>query len=600
MKVHELTHEISTTSSIFGRNNEVSVVYEGSHAKTNGNEIILPSMPTGAEISHDDAMVLRGYVDHEAGHIRHTDFKVWNSIKDKPDSPLRMIWNCLEDIRVEANVIDEYQGSQKNLKAVSEKVCERELSYLQKNPDALSQVDANSISTAILKQGRKPYGGENGEKVFDYLPDNVKKWSEKWNESVQKCKSTADTLQLAQKIKELVEEDSELESDPEDFSFEPGEGQEGDQEEEGEGQGEGEGKEQEGEGKGKGKPMESGDEGMSKASDPKEAVEGVGSGIKPDGSKSSRYNVMSTRWDETFTRTSKNKRTDRRHEAMKRATMADYNKITAKIGPVVNVMRTKLRRVLLSKENRDWDFGRQQGRLDTKRLTSAYNGFESVYKMRKDREEFDTAVHLLVDLSGSMGSGRDKSRMEVAGSAAIAFAECLEGSGIKYQVSGFDNGIYGHIKEYYDMRYKVKGSFHRVEPMNNIIYKGFGESLQVARPALSVLPYSTGQNNADRCAVLWAYKELMKQPQKRKVLIVLSDGQPENYMIDGDYQVLYSGLKDAVTDISKKVECVGIGIQTSSVSQFYKNNVTINNLEDLSGTVFNKLSELLLNGKVRL
>ena len=591
MKVHELTHEISTTSAIFGRNNEVSVVYEGSQAKTSGNEIILPSMPTGAEISHDDAMVLRGYVDHEAGHIRHTDFKVWNSVKDKSDSPLRKIWNCLEDIRVEANVIDEYQGSQKNLKAVSEKVCERELDYLQKNPDALSQVDANSISTAILKQGRKPYGGENGEKVFDYLPDNVKKWSEKWNESVQKCKSTADTLQLAQKIKELVEEDSELESNPEDFEFEPGEGQEG----------EGEGKEQEGEGESKGKPMESGDEGMAKASDPKEAVEGVGSGIKPDGSKSSKYKVMSTRWDETFTRTSTNKRKDRRHEAMKRATMADYNKITAKIGPVVNVMRTKLRRVLLSKENRDWDFGRQQGRLDTKRLTSAYNGFESVYKMRKDREEFDTAVHLLVDLSGSMGAGNPSSRMEVAGSAAIAFAECLEGSGIKYQVSGFDNGFngYSYPDEYYSMQ-RSDSSFHRVEPMNNIIYKGFNDSLQVSRPALSVLPYSTGSNNADRCAVLWAYKELTKMPQKRKVLIVLSDGRPENHMVNGDHKVLCEGLKDAVTDISKKVECVGIGIQTSSVSQFYKNNVVINRLEDLSGTVFNKLSELLLNGKVKL
>lgn len=591
MKVHELTHEISTTSSIFGRNNNVSVVYEGSQAKTTGNEIVLPSMPTGAEISHDDAMVLRGYVDHEAGHIRHTDFKVWNSVKDKPDSPLRKIWNCLEDIRVEANVIDEYQGSQKNLKAVSEKVCERELDYLQKNPDALSQVDANSIGTAIVKKGRKPYGGENGDKVFDYLPDNIKKWSEKWVESAHKCKSTADTLQLARKIKELVEEDSELESNPEDFSFEPGEGQEG----------EGEGEPQEGEGEGKGKPMESGDEGMAQAGDPKEAVEGVGKGIKPDGSNSSQYKVMSTRWDETYTRTSENKRKDRRHAAMKHATMADYNKITNKIGPVVNVMRTKLRRVLLSKENRDWDFGRQQGRLDTKRLTSAYNGFESVYKMRKDREEFDTAVHLLVDLSGSMRAGSPSSRMEVAGSAAIAFAECLEGSGIKYQVSGFDNGFNGasYPEEYYSMR-RSGSSFHRVEPMNNIIYKGFNDSLQVSRPALSVLPYSTGQNNADRCAVLWAYKELTKMPQKRKVLIVLSDGQPENHMIKGDYEVLYSGLKDAITDISKKVECVGIGIQTSSVSQFYKNSVTIKNLEDLSGTVFNKLSELLLNGKVRL
>jgi len=83
MKVHELSHAITTSAAIFGRNENVTVVFEGSQAQTDGNEIILPAMPLNADISEETAQVIRGFIDHEAGHIRHTDFDVVKSIKDE-------------------------------------------------------------------------------------------------------------------------------------------------------------------------------------------------------------------------------------------------------------------------------------------------------------------------------------------------------------------------------------------------------------------------------------------------------------------------------------------------------------------------------------
>ena len=75
MKSHDLVHEIQNTAAVFGRNKEVNVVFEGERAYTNGNEIVLPSLPGDLNFDKATSMVFRGYIDHEAGHVRHTDFE---------------------------------------------------------------------------------------------------------------------------------------------------------------------------------------------------------------------------------------------------------------------------------------------------------------------------------------------------------------------------------------------------------------------------------------------------------------------------------------------------------------------------------------------
>lgn len=86
----------------------VQVRIEGNQAMTDGKTIILPVLPEGDE----SAWVLaRGYLDHEAGHVRHTDFSISEKIP-----LLKTLANIIEDIRVEQAMGAAYPGCAVNLR----------------------------------------------------------------------------------------------------------------------------------------------------------------------------------------------------------------------------------------------------------------------------------------------------------------------------------------------------------------------------------------------------------------------------------------------------------------------------------------------------
>ena len=116
-------HEICRTTSVLGRKTETRVIFTGTGACTDGTNVILPAMKKGVDIDADTADVLRGYVDHEAGHVKHTDFKVVGPWRNKWRAAGRewigRVENALEDIRLERLVLKEYPGSATNLLAVT-------------------------------------------------------------------------------------------------------------------------------------------------------------------------------------------------------------------------------------------------------------------------------------------------------------------------------------------------------------------------------------------------------------------------------------------------------------------------------------------------
>jgi hypothetical protein len=129
MKTDLLQHELTRTSAIFGRKHDVRVRFHGSAALTDGNTIILPSLAFGVEVDDDLAAVMRGYVDHEAGHVRHTDFAGVRPLREKArlagDTLTARIGNALEDIWLERRVIGEYPGAEANLRATTTHVNRR-------------------------------------------------------------------------------------------------------------------------------------------------------------------------------------------------------------------------------------------------------------------------------------------------------------------------------------------------------------------------------------------------------------------------------------------------------------------------------------------
>lgn len=617
-KGYELVHEIQQTAAVFGRNKECNVVFEADGetavAYTDGTEITLPSLPDNLEFTHEEVMTMRGLLDHEAGHVRHTDFKSVKKFSDTQSQQAFSISNTLEDIRLESLVMKEYPGSQKNFHTMRESVGVKELEYTKANQEVFTTITAPAIQSAIIRAGTLGYAGENNREMYNMLPDRFKAWGQKFADLARECKNTDEILNLALAVEKLLEEstlnkkpepmpkDGEpkggsgkgLDGDPADFKFDPnGDFTEGKAPH--------------------GKPV--GIEGKAKDAQGNQMLDDVIKAIKDDTqSKADKfmkaanpsgtdYRVLSTRWDEVYTKTSNNKRKSRVHDLMQSTAASDYEKVKSNLGGLVNTMKAKLRRALMAKESRDWDFAREHGRLDTKRIVAGSLGSPTVYKQRKDRMELDTAVHFLIDLSGSMGG----EKIKVARDAAVAFSECLEGTQIRYQITGFSNR--GEGAGLHDVVHKAKAGkskYHRWEPLNLYKFKDFSQSLQLSKGAVAAIGGASGGNNSDRDAVVWAYHELLQRPEKRKILFVLSDGQPANETINvkDEYSArgpLVKGLKNAIDECGQHgVECVGIGILTDHVKEIYPKSVSITKVEDLSGAIFNQLSNLLTGGKVRL
>jgi len=82
---------------------------------------------------------------------------------------------------------------------------------------------------------------------------------------------------------------------------------------------------------------------------------------------------------------------------------------------------------------------------------------------------------------------------------------------------------------------------------------------------------------------------LKKQPLKRKILIVLSDGNP---LAGGNKQKAIRQLKNNVARIEKSgVEVIGIGMGIN-VSQYYPKNIEINGTSGIAKTIYTELKRI--------
>lgn len=98
-------------ASVLGDQYGVQVRIGGKEACTNGKVIYLPALPTDCE--PELLAMARGFVDHEAAHIRHTDFTALRTAKLDPVT--FNLFNCLEDWRIEKKLSAIFPGCRHNL-----------------------------------------------------------------------------------------------------------------------------------------------------------------------------------------------------------------------------------------------------------------------------------------------------------------------------------------------------------------------------------------------------------------------------------------------------------------------------------------------------
>ena len=592
-------------SQVMGRNKAVNIVFQGDEAKTDGNTIYLPSLPANQELTAEQVGMMRGYADHEAGRIRHTNFNDLKSFSDKyeGDQKYLSMQKAVEDIRIEDRVCTEYVGAARNLEYLAESQYKGLLEQAKSIPKGSIKVKEN-LPLALMSQGHKDKDYDHASKLLDQFDDSDKEHLKIWSEAAAKCETTAASNRLVEHIMEIMEQDPDLSGDPEPVPDDVTDAMEGDGEpqegesKEGEGQ-EGEGQEgegQEGEGQeGEGQEGE-GQEGTSSGGGEVGAVP-IGDfewGLPND--EDHLAEIKEHEWDVSeadirpySTECDGVYHIDGEHGPFtgyfEGANHRNYEEFSSQAAADINVMKAKLMRYLKAKENRGWDSGREQGKLDTRRLVAAYNGHQNVFRQREEVEELATAVHVLVDLSGSM---RGK-RIKQAGICAISLAEALDSTALKYAISGFTAGMKGAPWGEYNILGGSSGSYVRSDSLDIISYKKFDESLFLARRSLGLLPTKSMGNNNDPESVRWAAEELKKVEANRRVLIVLSDGQPA-YITNGSGS---SALKKEVKAIEAEgIETIGIGIQTDAVESFYNNNAVVNNTSDLANVVLDKVFKL--------
>ena len=136
-------NSMSKLASMLGARYGVKVQVSGTGAFTNysGKSPIINLPLVTAERGQE--VLLRGYLDHEAGHVRYTNRKIFSSARVQQAYLVKTLWNICEDVYIERRMSAAFRGCGQNLRRIaivlfrgkiepttSEPVLEQALSYI--------------------------------------------------------------------------------------------------------------------------------------------------------------------------------------------------------------------------------------------------------------------------------------------------------------------------------------------------------------------------------------------------------------------------------------------------------------------------------------
>ena len=632
-------HEAKNVSAVLGRESGVKVVFEGEGVSTDGKTIKLPSIDNSIQMDERTVKVARGYVDHEAAHVKWTDQGDWRDAIDRFKQSREHVWdkkcamNALEDVRIERKLIDLYAGSKRNIETLAHSIQMELHDNLAESGRHLEDLDAIEIgAVSVTWYGRQigGYGqscGEAFEKLDVELQDVVKAAVNKIDDN----STTKDMVSIAEDlVKEFVRlagrggeeekkgkgqqgqqgDDGESEEEDDSVPENSDEGDEGDDDGSG---GDSDDDDSDGDSSDDMSDGDDGDDGE------EEAIESVKGGEgrhqeSPDSNNTKKQSIaidpdelkeksvvkeLGSKCDDGNYDFQYRRFTDRFDQVISGKQLSynstEYDKMLDATAGQTNVLRRTLERKLAAKMKRSWVGGQQQGRLDSRRLVGAYTGSENVYKKREESDDLDTVVMILIDHSMSM-SGR---KIEMAAKACVALASALENTNISYAIQGFTTTSRGvPVPEGTDV--DLYDSF---SPIMQIRYKEFGDKLSRVKGCLGGISRTfdrCAEYNVDGLSVDQSGRELLRRPEKRKVLMVLSDGQPADKFMSkavGDSTLYQSHLGSVVLSLmSDDIDVFGIGIESDAVTEYYPNCAVLWNLDDLESEVISKMDDLLIGG----
>lgn len=567
----------------------IEVVFEGNQAMTDGKKIYLPYFD---DLSEEFRADINGFLDHEVGHCRFTEFDSMAKCKTRFHKDLL---NAVEDVRIEREMVKEFPGVALNLDPLNTKY----RGEMEKGWASMPQAVRLIIGVRDIMEGRAPRDEEDTRKYLDLVKDEAKALNNL--DTTEKLRIS--TENIAKLIVEAREEEKKKEKEEEKEEKKKGAGA-------GEGGDKGDDKKEEkddgkdGDDKGKEKGKPDFDKMLAEGADAKKEGKSDFDGhvtdvhslidkeikkeikdttkVKPGGRHHHSYEMSKASHIPATTQFDKVENFSGRGDAVR------YGKLRRQVRPIVSGIKQTLERILKVQENAKWKQERERGRIDSRALgrLASDRSYRTPFKEFTRTETNNVAVQLFIDQSGSMYN-----KIETAKMAAIAIAEALKELNIPFEVTGFECQPDRKVAEFSSKLSDTK-RFNRVnESLRHNIFKEFSCNSLVGIEKIYV-----GNQNCDGESVRWAARRLAEQKQKRKILMVFSDGMPATG--DGDMSILNADLKKSVENIKKSgIEVIGIGIEAEAVKHFYPEYTVLRDAKELPKAAMSKIANILTRGR---
>lgn len=526
-------------ATAYGEQFGVKVKIGSDTAYTDGQTIVVPNVPD----DYANMDVVWGYLAHEAAHVKLTDFKV------QPTSDLHHhLTNIFEDCRIERWMINEYPGTAFTLDAVAnymDSIGQYAIPTPNQKPSevfgayCLYWLQGNGVGQRVLQSKAK-----EARKVLATMlsPATLMRLEIMLRKGIQ-LTSTQEVSDHAAALISMLEEEAENESN----------------------------------GGGQGQSEDSSSPTNTATSDAAEVLPNIEDEetIQDSSLSSTVTNQEALRQilqatSDNFPVTAQETLKRELSQLAKEEGDPNYQSIrTAEVipssgngGVLLSKVRSTSNRIrhhlagFVEAQNRSTSRTARSGkRFDSQRLSRLVTGSTNVFIKTSKRQHPNTAVHLLVDSSGSMSleCSNGKSRIEVARESALALALSLEAiHGVNPAVTYF-----GGTGE-------------------KLLFSAVKHGQRVTHNAGRFMKGTSGETPMAE-ALWYAAYEMSKLREDRKLIIIVTDGEPQSAQ---------SVLSIASLCARSNVEIVAIGIGNSAVSKIFTQSLVINDVTELRETLF--------------
>lgn len=254
-----------------------------------------------------------------------------------------------------------------------------------------------------------------------------------------------------------------------------------------------------------------------------------------------------------------------------------YQALWADVRREAGFLQARLRNLMLEQAYLRFGGHYRSGTLHTAKLWKQRLGDHRLFERSLARER-SAAFSLLVDESASM-QGSEK--YLVARKAAVLLGETLRQMDVPFEMIGFSTA---EFEARAAMRLGLTPAHAyrttRCSPLEHRLYKRFDEPYGNVRARLTgMVPR---HNNWDEEHVLFAFRRLQDRREGARVMIVISDGQP-----NGDADHLIRTVR-SLEGLGVKI--IGIGIGADFVQQIYRNAIVVTSFRQLAESLMSILA----------